>query len=366
MTEDVARKLPPFVYREKTRHGRAVYYFRRQRRGTRIRLPDYGTTDFNPAYDRALAGGGVPVRRAPRSGTLAWLIEQYRQAKVYTDLSRATRRQRDNIFRQVVERSGSEPFVSVNERSLHQAIDDRASTPFQAHHFSVAMRGLFRWAKKSGHVETDPTAGVTHPRRPHTEGFEEWTEDDAVAFERRWPLGTKERVWYAVIAYTGFRRGDAVRVGKQHVRNGIISLTPEKTKSKGTVVAIPMLAELAEAIEAGPVGDLQWVVGEKGQPLVKESFGNLFRIACNKAGVRKSAHGLRKLGATRHADAGATERELDAWYGWTGGKTSYIYTRKADRKKAAARLAEKSRNADAPHLEARVPHPKNSSGGSSA
>jgi hypothetical protein len=50
------------------------------------------------------------------------------------------------------------------------------------------------------------------------------------------------------------------------------------------------------------VADLAFISGHSGSPLSKESFGNLFREACNAAGVRKSAHGVRKIGATRAAN----------------------------------------------------------------
>lgn len=55
------------------------------------------------------------------------------------------------------------------------------------------MRGLFRWAKKSGLVKVDPTAGVENPPKPKGPGFVAWTEADVEAYERRWPVGTKER-----------------------------------------------------------------------------------------------------------------------------------------------------------------------------
>jgi hypothetical protein len=47
---------------------------------------------------------------------------------------------------------------------------------------------------------------------------------------------------------------------------------------------------------------LAFVCGEAGKPLTKESFGNAFREACRAAGVAKSAHGVRKIGATRAAE----------------------------------------------------------------
>jgi hypothetical protein len=40
--------------------------------------------------------------------------------------------------------------------------------------------------------------------------------------------------------------------------------------------------------------------------MTKESFGNAFSEACRAAGIQKSAHGLRKIGATRAANNGAT------------------------------------------------------------
>ena len=61
----------------------------------------------------------------------------------------------------------------------------------------------------------------------------------------------------------------------------------------------------------------------------------MFRVACREAGVAKSAHGVRKIGATRAAENGATVAELEAIFGWQGGGMAALYTRAADR----ARLA---------------------------
>ncbi|WP_420354694.1 hypothetical protein [Bartonella choladocola] len=51
--------------------------------------------------------------------------------------------------------------------------------------------------------------------------------------------------------------------------------------------------------------------------MTEETFGNYFRAACNSAGVLKLAHGVRKISATRAANAGATVAELKALFGWT-------------------------------------------------
>ena len=116
------------------------------------------------------------------------------------------------------------------------------------------------------------------------------------------------------------------------MRNGVATLKTEKT---GTPVEIPLLDPLIEALEAGPTTDLAFICGSNGRPMTKESFGNAFADACRQAGVNKSAHGLRKIGATRAANYGATAATLNAIFGWTGSKMASLYTEQADR----ARLA---------------------------
>jgi integrase len=110
------------------------------------------------------------------------------------------------------------------------------------------VRGLFTWAVDAGLVKVDPTAGVAYPKLPDSDGFPPWQEEDVSLYEKHWPIGTRERVWLDVLLYTGLRRGDAVRLGKQHVRNGIATIKTEKT---GTEVTLPILPVLAETLAAG-------------------------------------------------------------------------------------------------------------------
>jgi integrase len=200
------------------------------------------------------------------------------------------------------------------------------------------MRSLFRWAHKAKLVKVDPTIGVDNPKRKTGDGFRAWTETDMAAYESRWPIGTRQRVWLDVLAYTGLRRGDAVRLGRQHVGDGVATIRTEKS---GTEVTLPILPVLAQTLAAGPCGDLAFICGERGEPLTKESFGNMFKDACKAAGVSGSAHGVRKIAATRAADAGATEAELMAIFGWTDSKMAAHYTRTANRKRLATQAMTK-------------------------
>jgi len=328
--EAMPRPRPPHVHRQETRHGRVVWYFRRGK-GPRIRLPGPpGSDGFDAAYEAALRGGDVRPHSAAGRGTLAWLIDRYRESTAWADLSLATRRQRETILRQVVASAGAEPATAITRAVVVAGRDRRRETPAQARHFLDTLKGLFRWAAESQIVETDPTLGVRPPKAPRTGGFAAWTDDDVAAFTARWPVGTRARVALDLLRYTGLRRGDAVRLGRQHLRGGVFRLATAKT---GAVVTITLLPALEATLAAGPTGDLAYICGERGQPMTKEAFGNIFREWCVAAGVTKSAHGLRKLAATTMAEAGATVTELESVFGWSGGGMASLYTRSANRAK---------------------------------
>lgn len=338
MIVDMSRPRPPFLQRETSR-GKSFWYVRRGR-GKRIRIrAEYGTDEFWEFYKDALSGITTgEIKRGAKSGTLQWLIDRYRETTAWHGLSQATRRQRENIFLQVVKSAGGEPIHAITKSVIVAGRDRRSKTPAQARNFLDTMRGLFAWAEESGHVKNNPAMGIKNPPRPNNGGFPVWTEDDIQKYQARWPIGTKERVWLDVLLYTGLRRGDAVKFGRQHVRDGIICINTEKT---GTRVEIPMLSVLKKTLDAGPCADMAFICGASRKPLVKEAFGTMFRLACREAGILKSAHGIRKAAATRAANEGATVAELEALFAWSGGGMASLYTRSADRAKLARNAAKK-------------------------
>jgi integrase len=347
-------KLPPFLHREISRHGKPIWYFRRGH-ARRIRLPgDYGSAEFLAAYDAAL-GGRAKGHRSPPSGSFAWGLSLYRQSQTWGALSPATRRQRDNIFALIVKTHGETTLSAWKRGDIAAGRDKRAATPAAAKHFVAALRGLFHWLVESGLVASDPTEGITVVR-PKTDGFAAWTEDDEQKFRRSWKLGTRERVAFEVLRQTGLRRGDAVRVGRPHVRDGVLRFATEKTSERVSVAVSPALAE---ALAAGPCGELTFIATMDGRPMSKESFGNWFGEIAKAAGVNKSAHGLRKAAATADAIAGWSDAELDAKYGWTGRKMASLYTRGANRERLSLAAAKRTQGEhEVPHLVGNLPAPR--------
>ena len=324
--------LPLHVHSQISRHGKRVWYFRRGH-GPRIRLhAGPGEKGFEQAYAAALAAYDRPSqkRTIAAPGTLQWLVDRYRETSGWAALSTATRKQREAIIRQVLTIAADAPVRRITKATIVSGIDRRAATPFQAKHYLDAMRHLFSWAHRAALIEVNPTEGVRAPPTPRSDGFAAWEPEDIALFERRWPIGTRERVALDVLRYTGLRRGDAVMLGRQHVRDGVIRFRTGKT---GERVTIAVADALAETLSTGPAGELTFIAGANGCRMTKESFGNWFRDACRAAGVNKSAHGLRKWFAIRLAEEGASEKELQAACGWTSGRMAAHYTRRADRER---------------------------------
>jgi integrase len=349
---------PPFLHSERTRHGVLVWYVRR-RHGPRIRLrATYDTPAFWQEYNTAIAGAPQPPRKSPKAHTLRWALDRYRHSSAWAGLSPATRRQRENIFKRVIATAGDTPLADIDTLAIRDGRERRAAKPHAANTFVKAMRTFCAWCVEEQLMTSNPAASVKLLAGPNdADGFHTWTEEELDRFEARWAVGTRERLAFDLLLYTGLRRGDAVRVGKQHVRDGVISLRTEKHRQgkAGELVTIPILAPLEASLAATTTGDLTFLVNEWGQPWVKESFGNWFRDVCRKAKCPGSAHGLRKAGATRAAERGASERQLMAIFGWTTGKMAQHYTRAADRKHLARTAAQmllpaQSTNEKRPHL----------------
>lgn len=336
--EDMPRQLP-YLNRQPGRHGNGrVYWYVRVGKGPRIPIPgEYGTEAFLKAYTAAVGGSGgssPPPSRASR-GTLRWAVDLWKRSSDWNATEPATRKQRDNILTHVLGKSGDRALEDIDTTDIRDGREKRQATPAAANNFLKTMRAFFRWAKEEELVDEDPAKDVKF-LKVKTEGFTPWTMDDIHAYRARWPFGTTQRLALEIFINTGLRRGDAALVGRQHVREGIIQLRAGKT---GTALFIPVLPNLQAAIDAGPIGEMSFITSQVGRPFTKESLGNNFRDWCNAAGVKKSAHGIRKLTATALADNGASEQELQALMGWTTSAMSVVYTRERDRKRQALQAA---------------------------
>ena len=319
-----------------------MWFFVATRKGQRTRLPDpYGSPEFHEEYRKLLAQHLSGELQSGR--TLGWLIEQWLASPQWGQTAKETRKQYTYQLTEMRRRAGTAPIEDFTTESIVAGRDTRAHKPSDANKYLRCSVALWKFAVERQWVKENPAKGVA-PVRVKTKGFHPWTEDEAQDFEECWPVGTRERLAFDLLVFTGVRRSDVVRLGRQNTRDDQITITTEKSRNMGkpVEVTISILPPLATSIAATPVGEKTYLVTSFGKPFVKEGFGNWFKRVCVKAEVPGSSHGLRKLAAKRMAENGATEAELNAVFGWAHGSTeSATYIRSASRKKLSLGSATK-------------------------
>ena len=165
-------------------------------------------------------------------------------------------------------------------------------------------------------------------------GIYTWSEADIANFEAKHPIGSRARLALALLLYTAQRRSDVIRLGRQHIRDGAIHVSQQKT---GASLVIPVHSELALIIDATPSDHLTFLVTRDGWPFSPAGFGNLFRDWCNGAGLPKrcSAHGQHKAACRRLAEAGCSAPEIMSISGHASLREVQRYCAAADQARMA-------------------------------
>jgi integrase len=224
------------------------------------------------------------------------------------------------------------PVALMEPPHVAKLRDEKAAFPHAANNRVKALRQLFAWAMlpEYGYAKKNPARDVGRLRGTNPDGIRAWTEADAVRYEGRHPIGTKARLAFDLLLYTGVRRSDVVRLGPQMERWFAETLPDGKTVEAQKLVftetkggsrivkthELPILPPLRQSIDATLTGHLVYLVTAFGKPHSAKAFGNWFKKRCREASLDEvSAHGLRKLGAQRCAEAGATEHQLMALFG---------------------------------------------------
>ena len=194
------------------------------------------------------------------------------------------------------------------------------------------LRLLLNYAIFIGMIPSNPALAVRGFRRKG-DGHHTWTEGEVAQFEATHPTGSKARLALCLMLYTAQRKSDVARMGWQHIAGDTIAVRQQKT---GAALLIPLHPDLASALTTAPRSNLAILQTERGQPFTPAGFGMWFRKRCDEAGLPQcSAHGLRKLAATRLANAGATTEEIKAITGHKTTSEVTRYTKAADQERLA-------------------------------
>ena len=229
---------------------------------------------------------------------------------------------------------GAAPVVDMKRDHVRTLVERKAkATPAAANDLLKKIKILCRFAVERGYRDDDPTSLV---RRARTKkgGHRTWSEEDIDKYRNAYALGTDERLALELLLGTGQRRGDTAKMGRQHVRSGVIVVRQQKT---GQPLDIPIHPELAAAIAAAPADRMTFLVASSGSPYSPDGFGHFFLKACRAAGIEAglSAHGLRKAMCTRLAEAGCSTLQIMSISGHRNIREVEIYVAAANQKRLA-------------------------------
>ena len=325
----------PFVQAFVDRKTGAVYHYFRKPGHPRVRLPGMpGSATFMRAYEAALESAPAPVGAVKRSrpGSVSAAIAAYYSSGKFRDsLAPGTQAMQRSVLERFRAAHGDKPLALLPQKFIVALLDQMK--PFAARNWLKAIRALLQYAVAQEMCQADVTQGIRLPR-VKSAGIHTWTEEQIAQFEDAHPIGTKARLAFSLLLFTAQRRGDVVRMGRQHVRDGVISVRQEKT---GAGLSIPVHPALAAALEATPNEHLTFLVTKSGQPYSGNDFSEWFRAQCDAARLPKecSGHGLRKAACRRLAEAGCSANEIAAISGHATLREVERYTRAVDQARMA-------------------------------
>lgn len=311
------------------RHGHDRVYFRRK--GVRIALPHPDSDEFLAAYKRA-KGEPEPAAElmpANRPGSFGALCEAYRKSAEFSDLAESTRRELKYSIRALVAEHGGRRLIKITKADILSWKDALAKKPGACNKMLRTVKQLMTFAEDRGLRPDNVGKGI---KLMKSKRWRSWTDEELLAFEAKWPLGSRERTGYALALYTGQRRGDLVTLKWSSIAGDAFRLKQQKT---GKEMVIPIAPPLAEALAAvHPRRDKGILTGDRGEALNPVYFGHIMADAIADAGLPQACvlHGLRKSTARILAELGVDSRPI------TGHQTRAMqdeYERDANQEKLA-------------------------------
>lgn len=269
------------------------------------------------------------LRSVIRPVTVAELIQEYLRSPAFLSLSASSQAPYRRVVNRLARDVGERSVRSLTRRDIEALLTAR--TPGAANDLLKKVRILLRFAIERGYRHDDPAFGIR--RFPAGAGHHTWTEGEIGRYEARWPVGSRERLAFGLLLYTGQRRSDVVRMQWDDLVAGeqALCVTQRKTRAK---LVIPVHAQLAAIFSSAERRAGAILQTPFGKPFTAAGFGNWMaeRISEAKLPDRCVTHGLRKAAARRLAEAGCSAKEI-------ASITGHATLREVERYTAAAEQA---------------------------
>lgn len=292
----------------------------------------YGSDEFKAEYEALLKGAERPNISTAIYGTLGWLIEQFLGDAQYLNASDIRKKTLRGEFDWLKCEAGPWPVSDFRTRHV-EVLMGLKTGPSAANTVRKNLSTLFNFAIRKEWMAVNPARHAL-ARKTNETGYHTWTDSEIDQYLARFGPGTKPRLAMLLMLCTGAARQDVIRLGWQGVNNDRIAYRRGKT---GQVADLPILPELWAELDRLPRDVELFLHHGAGLSYRLESIANWFKDQCVAAGLPHcSSHGLRKAGATRLAEHGASEYEIMAFLAHKTPHEAATYTKAAGR----ARLAD--------------------------
>ena len=267
-----------------------------RRRGfKKVPLPGLpGWDEFMRAYQEAIAGAAPAARRSHKDGTVADLVTRYDGSPKFDKLSESSKAQyREQLDRFVIEHGHRYVLDLTADKAEKVIVKIGTTRPGLANKYRAILSAVFRYAVRLRLRADNPfSAEVIDAYKLGS--YRSWTDGEMETYRKRWPLGTRERLAYAVLLYTGQRISDAIKL----TRSDVFSISQKKT---GAELQNPE-APCARARDQGRVrrmASISWVTRTAARSQIT-SFSDLVQ---RRAACRRAAAGLQAARAAQSEPA---------------------------------------------------------------
>jgi integrase len=313
------------------RTGKLRRYFRRGGKTLGPLLGDVGSDEFMAAYQGYMAGVAPVVSPRSIEGSLGRLINEYYGSRPFLNLKPSSRQIYRYVLEPLAKVHGHRTALITHKQASKLIAEIGATKPGMANLTKSVLQKMMKYAIKANWRDDNPIIGIEPFKRGthHT-----WNEGELKTFETRWPLGTRQRLAYALLLYTTQRVGDVAKMHRSDLVAGELHVIQQKT---GAELYLPFVDEIQRALTAFPAKGLTLFGRADGKPMTRAGLTKFMKDAIAAAGLPAKCvpHGLRKAGMRRLAEAGKTEKQIAAVSGHRSLREVQRYTEAADQRRLA-------------------------------
>jgi integrase len=303
-----------------------------------VRLPGAeGSPEYLAAYERALAGRSPELLKSVGCvpGSLGWAIDKYTAHAEFNSKAPGTRAAYFASLRILRDSPIARgPVRDMNRQHVNAHCDEIAKRfgPSRGDHQAMLISILWDFADR--HLAPCKLRDRSNPTRRRRRTYDAQPR-------LAWPLDVQRRfvegaspelaLAFALLLYTGQRRGDVCRMRWSDFDGKFISVVQEKT---GESVHVRVHRDLRAALMKIERRGATILTTKTGKPFLATALTKAIKKRLREIGEPELVlHGLRKAAGVKLAEAGASVQQIMAVLGHRSPRMSLYYCQQASKRR---------------------------------